>query len=119
MSEPTGVTVYWRPGCPYCMMLRSGLRKTGLAYREIDIWAEPAAAGYVRSVAGGNETVPTVRVGGRALVNPTVRQVLDAVESADPDLARQARPPRPPYAAIVIVAVLACLVIIALVLGGR
>lgn len=86
--------VYWRPGCPYCMLLRSGLRRTGLAYTETNIWTDTAAAGFVRSVAQGNETVPTVSVGGRALVNPTVREVLDSVAEVDPVLARGTRRPR-------------------------
>lgn len=86
--------VYWRPGCPYCMLLRAGLRRTGLAYTEINIWTDAAAAGFVRSVAQGNETVPTVSVDGRALVNPTVREVLDTVAEVDPGLTRGTRQPR-------------------------
>jgi glutaredoxin-like protein len=69
------VTVYWRPGCPYCGSLRRGLRRSGLATREVDIWSDPAAAAFVRHHAGGNETVPTVDVGGTVLVNPSARRV--------------------------------------------
>lgn len=76
------------------MMLRSGLRRTGLTYTEANIWSDAAAAGYVRSVARGNETVPTVRVSERALVNPSVREVLDTVAEVDPALARGTRRPR-------------------------
>ncbi|OBJ42823.1 NrdH-redoxin [Mycolicibacterium mucogenicum] len=72
------VEVYWRPGCPYCRALLGPLRRSGLALQEINIWEDPAAAARVRSVAGGDETVPTVFVGDRAMVNPTVRQVLTA-----------------------------------------
>jgi mycoredoxin len=80
-SEPAqlaDVTVYWRPGCPFCSTLRFGLRRTGLTYDEINIWDEPDAAAFVRSVAGGNETVPTVLIGDAALVNPSARQVVEA-----------------------------------------
>lgn len=73
------IEVYWRPGCPYCRMLLGPLRRTDLRLREINIWENPEAAARVRSVAGGNETVPTVFVGDHAMVNPSVRQVLDAV----------------------------------------
>lgn len=77
---PTAVpTVYWRPGCPWCARLRRGLARADVATREVDIWQDPAAAAVVRSVATGNETVPTVVIGDRALVNPSVRQVLDAL----------------------------------------
>jgi mycoredoxin len=78
------VEVYWRPGCPYCRMLLRPLRRSGLRLREVNIWADPEAAARVRSVAGGNETVPTVFIGPRALVNPTVRQVLAVVHGAQP-----------------------------------
>jgi hypothetical protein len=36
------------------------------------------------SVETGNETVPTVQVGGRFLINPSVDQVLTAVHDLDP-----------------------------------
>jgi hypothetical protein len=47
--------------------------------RQVNIWEDPQAAARVRSVAGGNETVPTVVVGYRALVNPSVGAVLAAM----------------------------------------
>lgn len=69
------VTVYWRPGCPFCSRLLRGLKRNGISFREVDIWADADAAAFVRSVARGNETVPTVLVGERALVNPSVTEV--------------------------------------------
>ncbi|MEV4656607.1 hypothetical protein [Micromonospora sp. NPDC049301] len=36
----------------------------------VDIWQDPAGAAAVRAIAGGNETVPTVVLGDRAVVNP-------------------------------------------------
>lgn len=71
-----GVTVYWRPGCPFCGSLRRGLRRAGLATEEIDIWSDPEARAYVRSHADGNETVPTVDIAGTVLVNPSARRVV-------------------------------------------
>jgi len=72
------VEVYWRPGCPFCLLLLSPLRRSGLRFREVNIWEDPQAAARVRSVADGNETVPTVFIGDQAMVNPSVRQVLAA-----------------------------------------
>ncbi|MBX7270113.1 NrdH-redoxin [Micromonospora sp. Llam7] len=69
------VTVYSRPGCPYCYLLRRGLRRRGVTFTEIDIWQQPEAAAAVRAVADGNETVPTVHVAGRWLVNPRAAHV--------------------------------------------
>ena len=86
-----GVTVYWRPGCPYCMSLRRGLRRAGLATREIDIWTDPAAAAFVRAHAGGNETVPTVILGETVLVNPSARRVVDEAAAAGITVSRHLR----------------------------
>lgn len=79
MSTPTAaetVTVYWRPGCPYCSRLRRGLSRAGLRTNAVNTLADPEAAATVRRFAGGNETVPTVVVGDIARVNPSVGEVL-------------------------------------------
>lgn len=89
MSRPERievVEVYWRPSCPFCGPLRRGLARTGIPTRETNIWAEPAGAARVRAVAGGNETVPTVFIGARALVAPRLRDVLSAVADLAPEL---------------------------------
>jgi glutaredoxin len=67
--------VYTRPGCPFCLRLRFGLRMRRVPFTEVNIWQDPAAAAKVRAAADGNETVPTVHVGGRWLVNPSAKQV--------------------------------------------
>lgn len=69
------VVVYSRPGCPFCTMLRSGLKLRGVPFREVNIWQDPEAAAFVRSVARGNETVPTVSIGNVSLVNPSAKEV--------------------------------------------
>ncbi|MGH3390701.1 MAG: glutaredoxin domain-containing protein [Actinomadura sp.] len=86
-ADHQGVVVYWRPGCTYCMKLRTSLRFTRLRYSEVNIWRDPEAAAFVRSVADGNETVPTVTVGGKAMVNPSKGQLLEAVKTHTPHLA--------------------------------
>jgi len=80
------VIFYWRPGCGFCAALRRRLRRAGLAVVEVNIWQDRTAAAVVRSVARGNETVPTVVVGRQALVNPTVGDVLEAVRNEAPHL---------------------------------
>jgi len=82
VPAPAAVTVYWRPGCGFCLMLRRGLRKAGVPTREINIWDDPEAAAFVRQHARGNETVPTVDVAGTVLVNPRARQVADLARAA-------------------------------------
>ncbi|MDV6013633.1 NrdH-redoxin [Haloechinothrix sp. LS1_15] len=84
----TGVAVefYWRPGCPFCTLLRTALRRAKLPMREVNIWRDPAAAARVRAATGGDETVPTVFVGERAMVNPGARTVLEVVREEAPEL---------------------------------
>jgi mycoredoxin len=72
------VVFYTRPRCPYSFRLRRKLRRRGLPFREVNIWRDAAAAAAVRAAAGGSETVPTVQVGDRWLVNPTVEEVYAA-----------------------------------------
>ncbi|GGM64155.1 hypothetical protein GCM10011608_56810 [Micromonospora sonchi] len=84
-SDQPAVTVYTRPGCPYCFLLRRKLRRRKVTFTEVDIWQDPAAAAAVRAVADGNETVPTVHVAGQWLVNPPAARVAElARRTADP-----------------------------------
>ncbi len=46
------------------------------SFTEVDIETDPAAAEFVMSVNGGNQTVPTVKFpDGSALTNPSAREV--------------------------------------------
>jgi mycoredoxin len=75
---PSQVTFYTRPRCPYSFRLRRALRHRGLPFQEVNIREDPAAAAAVRAVADGNETVPTIEVAGRWLVNPSAEEVCAA-----------------------------------------
>jgi mycoredoxin len=74
------VTLYTRPGCPWSIRLERRLRRAGVAYDRIDIWSDDDAAAFVRSVARGHETVPTLVVGDQVLVNPKAATAIDAIE---------------------------------------
>jgi mycoredoxin len=74
------ITVYWRPGCPFCSRLFRQLSDHGIEHTRVDIWEEPEGAAVVRSIARGNETVPTVMVGSVGLVNPSASEILAAVQ---------------------------------------
>jgi len=78
-SDPVAgpeLVVYWRPGCPFCGSLRRALRRAGIETTEIDIWQDPTGAAAVRAATGGDETVPTVRLGETVMVNPAPRAVV-------------------------------------------
>ncbi len=90
------IVVYWRPGCPFCSSLLRQLDTRGVPHRRVDIWQDPDAAATVRSIAAGNETVPTVVVGPVSLVNPRIHAVLAAaVEHAPHAVPVGYTPPQP------------------------
>lgn len=64
------VVIYWRQGCAYCTRLRARLGRAGRQALWVNIWKDPDAAAFVRSVNGGDETVPTVVVDGETSTNP-------------------------------------------------
>ena len=73
------VVIYWRPGCRYCQRLRGALGRDARQAKWVNIWQDPEAAAFVRSVNGGNETVPTVVLDGEPLTNPDPQVVLRAL----------------------------------------
>ena len=78
------IVIYWRPDCVFCLDLLLRLKFTQLRYRKVDIRKDPGAKAFVRSAADGNETVPTVVVAGRTLVNPSKRRLIEAVRTYAP-----------------------------------
>ena len=59
------------------------MKFTRLRYRKVDIRKDAAARAYVRSVADGCETVPTVVVAGQALDRKSTR-----LNSSHPSISR-------------------------------
>ena len=63
--------VYWRRMCGFCVRLMGALEEAGIKVEYRDIWEDPTAAAFVRSVNDGAETVPTVVLpDGRTVTNP-------------------------------------------------
>lgn len=86
MSDPEAIVFYWRPGCGFCMGLDRQLTQLGIPLEKRNIWDDPEHAATVRSIAGGNETVPTVVIGDARLVNPTAAEVLREMQTHAPHL---------------------------------
>ena len=63
----------------FCAGLFHSMASAGIAHERVNIWEDPEAASFVRSVAGGNETVPTVTIGDEVFVNPSVQQLAAAI----------------------------------------
>ncbi|HYB17535.1 MAG TPA: mycoredoxin [Streptosporangiaceae bacterium] len=68
--------MYTTSWCGYCRNLKKQLAREGIEISEVNIEHDQAAADYVMSVNGGNQTVPTLLFpDGTALVNPSAAQV--------------------------------------------
>lgn len=77
MHEP--VIVYYKPGCPFGIRLRTALRLRRVPYAAVRFRDDEAGAAQVRAINDGNEISPTVRVGDRWLTNPRWHQVTAAM----------------------------------------
>lgn len=76
------VTMYSTPWCGYCQRLKAQMGREGIEYVEVDIEQDPAAAAFVESVNGGNQTVPTLLYSdGSAETNPSIGQVKAKLEA--------------------------------------
>ncbi len=84
-SKKEGVVFYWRPGCPFCKALEFGLKRQKIPVEKRNIWENPEYAATVRKIANGNETVPTLTIGGKhGMVNPSAKDVKKAVQKHAP-----------------------------------
>jgi mycoredoxin len=70
------ITMYSTQWCGYCHRLKKVLKSEGIAYDEVDIENDPAAAEFVGSVNNGNHVVPTVKFAdGSTMTNPAAKEV--------------------------------------------
>ncbi len=81
MDEPV---VYFKPGCPFGIRLRTGLTLHRVPHRSVRFRDDEDGAARVRGVNDGNEISPTVFIAGRWLTNPGWREVRDATVTARP-----------------------------------
>ena len=78
-DAPDVVRMYTTRWCGDCVVTKNFLGKLGVAFEEIDIEADPAAAEYVMSVNGGRRSVPTLVYGDDAVsLSGFTRAKLDA-----------------------------------------
>ena len=54
------LTMYTTQWCGFCRRLKAQLGRAGVEVNEVDIEHDAAAAEFVMSVNGGNQTVPTL-----------------------------------------------------------
>ena len=82
---PEQLTMYTTTWCGFCRNLKNQLAREGIEMIEVDIERDPAAAEFVMSVNGGNQTVPTLLFpDGSAMVNPSAAQVRQRLATLSP-----------------------------------
>ena len=73
---PATVLMYTTSWCGYCVRLKGQLQREGIAFAEVNIEDDPAAAEFVMKHNEGNQTVPTVVFpDGAVRTNPSLRDV--------------------------------------------
>ena len=86
------LTMYTTTWCGFCRNLKKPARQGRHRDSEVDIERDPAAAEFVMSVNGGNQTVPTVVFpDGTAMVNPSAAQVRERLAAVSAGQEVQAR----------------------------
>lgn len=86
MADDDTLDIYWRPGCGFCSHLLHTLDRAGVRATLHNIWEDDAARDFVRAHNRGNETVPTVALGGTVRTNPSPEDLLRELRSEHPGL---------------------------------
>ncbi|MDQ3954438.1 MAG: NrdH-redoxin [Actinomycetota bacterium] len=73
------LTVYTTITCGPCRRLKRQLSELGIPFKEIDVDEHPEFNARIKAASGGYRTVPTVEAAGRLLVNPSIREVVEAL----------------------------------------
>lgn len=56
----SNVTIYTKPGCPYCAAAKKHYTDIGVEYEEIDVFDTPGAQEKVLELSDGNRIVPLI-----------------------------------------------------------
>lgn len=74
------------PWCGYCVRLKRQMEAEGIEFAEVDVDADRSHDARIVAASGGYRTVPTVEVGAKMLVNPTIVEVRAALQAAVPSI---------------------------------
>ena len=81
------VEIYTTPLCPYCYRAKRLLGQKGVAYEEIDLWAEPKRRAEMQERAPGRRTVPQIFIDGKSVGGSDDLAALEQAGRLDPLLA--------------------------------
>lgn len=62
------VTIYTKPGCPYCASAKEHYRDKGIDFKEIDVYDVPGAKEKAIKLSGGQAIVPVIVEEGKVQV---------------------------------------------------
>lgn len=85
------VEIYTSPLCPYCWRAKRLLAQKGVAFEEIDLWAEPGRRSEMVQRAEGRTTVPQIFIDGRGIGGSDDLHALDGRGELDLLLTEPAR----------------------------
>jgi C_GCAxxG_C_C family probable redox protein len=63
VQAPEQVTIYTKPGCPYCAAAKQDLEERGVTYKEFSIQDDPKVAQEVMRLSNGKGIVPILVTG--------------------------------------------------------
>lgn len=78
----TPVTMFSTSWCGHCRRLKRQMEDEGISFSEVDLEGDPSHDDRIMAAAGGHRTVPTLEIGGRLLVNPSLGEVREALAAA-------------------------------------
>ena len=64
------VTIYTKPGCPYCAAAKTRMQEQSVAYEEIDVFLVEGAREKLIELTGGRAVVPVIVDGDKVSVAP-------------------------------------------------
>lgn len=76
---PERIRMFSTMWCGHCRRLKRQLDEAGIAVEEVDVDEHREYEARIIERTGGFRTVPSVEVGDELLVNPSVREVQDAL----------------------------------------
>ena len=76
---PEKMIVYTTSWCGDCRRLEKELRKNNIAFEDRDIEKDESAYKTMMGYTKGKRVIPTVEFGGKVLINPSFRQIQEAL----------------------------------------
>ena len=75
------IVMYSTSWCGYCRRLGSQMHEAGIPFQVVDLDADSSHDDRIKEASGGYRTVPTLEIGDRLLVNPSIVEVKQALAS--------------------------------------